>query len=166
MYDVSKNIFVTDLYYPFLFDFKLYAFIGYWYIKGYWRHFQTTFAHLVQEAESKGTVWSFSSGLPTQDSLAVQEEGSSQVQPPQILKDPFIQLDRLNDALWSLEKSGQLVIPGPSLPSFDGGDNSENALLGGAAGDGGLSSRDDRSSSQIEVSYFSVHTFILYYIVT
>ena len=130
-------------------------------IKGYWRHFQTTFAHLVQEAESKGTVWSFSSGLPTQDSLAVQEEGSSQVQPSQISKDPFIQLDRLNDALWSLEKSGQLVIPGPSLPSFDGGDNSENALLGGAAGDGGLSSRDDRSSSQIEVSYFSVHTFIL-----
>lgn len=51
------------------------------------------------------------------------------------------------------------------MPSFDGGDNSENALLGGAAGDGGLSSRDDRSSSQIEVSYFSVHTFILYYIV-
>lgn len=51
------------------------------------------------------------------------------------------------------------------MPSFDGGDNSENALLGGAAGDGGLSSRGDRSSSQIEVSYFSVHTFILYYIV-
>jgi hypothetical protein len=121
-------------------------------IKGYWRHFQTTFAHLVQEAESKGTVWLFSSGLPTQDSLAVQEEGKSQVQPSQISKDPFIQLDRLNDALWSLEKSGQLVIPGPSLPSFDGGDNSENALLGGAAGDEGLSSRDDRSSSQIELS--------------
>ena len=92
----------------------------------------------------------------------MQEEGKSQVQPQQISKDPFIQLDRLNDALWSLEKSGQLVIPGPSLPSFDGGDN-ENALLGDAAGDGGLSSRDDRSSSQIEVSYFSVHTFILYY---
>ena len=33
--------------------------------------------------------------------------------------DPFVQLDRLDDLLWNLEKSGALNIPGPKLPTFN-----------------------------------------------
>ena len=33
-------------------------------------------------------------------------------------QDPFVVLDRLDEELWALEKSGHLVIPGPKLPTF------------------------------------------------
>lgn len=94
-------------------------------VKQYYRRFQTTFTHLVQEAESGGKPLHFKTTNKGSHGTLL-EEGKFNDDPVPQSKDPFVILDYLDDQLWKLEKSGLLTIPGPKLPTFPSDDGITN----------------------------------------
>jgi magnesium-transporting ATPase (P-type) len=88
-------------------------------IKNYYRYFKTSFDHLVQEAESNAHPVMYTTDRTeyrnnANNGMASDIEAANKEDD----QDPFVVLDRLDEELWALEKSGHLVIPGPKLPTF------------------------------------------------